>query len=376
MDYNINKQFPVGQLYVPPIEDFKDVVDHILSNKYHTNNEPLLKKLERELSLYLGVEYVLGVTNATIGLIIALEAVHEKGSIITPRYSFPATMNAICMIGKKVCYCDTLKSSPNLCLESLEDRLIRNNSISTILIPNLWSTLNELDDLKILSNKYNVNLIYDSSQAFSCSYNGKKISTNGNAEVFSFHATKLITAFEGGCITTNNRYLYEKLAHIRSNYGLVGNSFWPKKASNACMSELQAGICLKSLANIKNSIEHNKKIFNLYKKYLKPVNRFKIFDPSSSKIESSYQYMVLILDQNVMEVRDKFKEHLTNLNILARSYFDYDFSIFNDENPFDFPNSINLSKSSICLPIGQRISYQDVAYISETINNFFNSINI
>ena len=52
-------------------------------------------------------------------------------------------------------------------------------------------------------------------------------------------------------------------------------------------------------------------------------------------------------------------------------FFDYDFSIFNHENPLDFPNSLNLSKSSICLPIGERISSQDVVYISETINNFF-----
>ncbi len=371
---NISKVLPVGQLYVPSFEDFKDVVDHLSKNNYYTNHGPLLKSLEKELSSYLGVKYVLGVTNATIGLIIALEALHEEGSVLTPRFSFPATMNAICMIGANVCYCDTLQDSPNACLESLEDKLINDNSIKTILLPNLWSTLNQIEHIKFLAKKYCATLIYDSSQAFSCSYEGEKISINGSAEVFSFHATKLITSLEGGCITTNNSSLYEKLTHIRSSYGAVGNVLKPLRIGSGRMSELQAGLCLKSLSYIKRSIEQNRKIFNLYKELLKPKNKYKIFEPGSRKIESSYQYVVLILDQAVNQVRGKLTVHLNNNNIFAKAYFNYDFSVFNDENPMDFPNSIKLSKSCICLPIGERITPEDVIYISKIVNDFFDSL--
>ena len=376
-DNSLGNKLHVGQLYVPSFEDFGDVIDEISKSKYHTNNGPLLQKLERELAIYLGVKYVLAVTNGTIGLMIALEALHKEGGVLTPRFSFPATMNAVCMIGADLFFCDTLRSSPNVCLESLEEKLINNNNnISTVLLPNLWSTVNNIDDINFLSNKYNVDLIYDSSQAFSCSYKQQKISRNGNAEVFSFHATKLITAFEGGCITTNNRNLYEKLSHIRSNYGAIGSFDKPIKTANGMMSELQAGLCLKSLSKIKSSVEHNKKIFNLYNKLLYPNNKYKIFEPGSERIESNYQYFVFIINPNYKEFRDKLKYELIKNNILARSYFNYDFSIFNNEGFIDFPNSIELSKSAICLPIGQRITSKDVKFVADTINNFFDKINL
>ncbi len=375
-DNSLGNKLHVGQLYVPAFEDFKGVIDQISKTNYYTNNGPLLQQLERELAIYLGVKYVLAVTNGTIGLMIALEAIHKQGSILTPRFSFPATMNAICMIGANIFYCDTLRFSPNACLVSIEDKLKNNKDISTILLPNLWSTVNNIDEISCLSNKYNVNLIYDSTQSFSCSYKGKRIAINGNAEVFSFHATKLITSFEGGCITTNNRYLYEKLSNIRSSYGAVGHLYKPVKTANGRMSELQAGLCLKSLSKIKSSVAHNKMIFNLYKKFLNPKKIYIIFEPSTRIIESNYQYVVLIINPNYNKFRDRLKDVLNKNNILARSYFNYDFSVFNNENPIDFPCSIELSRSTICLPIGQQITIKHVQYVAYIINNFFNNLNL
>ena len=89
MDYNIKNKLPVGQLYIPPIEDFMEVVDQILKNKHYSNQGPLLKELENELSIYLGVNHVLGVTNATIGLILALVTVFKPtlGHITVPAYA-------------------------------------------------------------------------------------------------------------------------------------------------------------------------------------------------------------------------------------------------------------------------------------------------
>ena len=91
-------------------------------------------------------------------------------------------------------------------------------------------------------------------------------------------------------------------------------------------------------------------------------------------IDSSYQYYVLILNPNYKEYRDNLKDTLNKNNILSRAYFNYDFSVFNNENPIDYPNSLELSKSTICLPIGQQITNADVKYVSDTINDFFDNI--
>ena len=41
--------------------------------------------------------------------------------------------------------------------------------------------------------------------------------------MFSFHPVKIITTFEGGAATTNNKKIYEKLK-LFSNHGITKNS--------------------------------------------------------------------------------------------------------------------------------------------------------
>jgi dTDP-4-amino-4,6-dideoxygalactose transaminase len=40
-------------------------------------------------------------------------------------------------------------------------------------------------------------LMFDASHAFGCSYKGQMIGNFGEAEVFSFHATKFFNTFRG-----------------------------------------------------------------------------------------------------------------------------------------------------------------------------------
>ena len=77
----------------------------------------------------------------------------------------------------------------------------------------------------------------------------------------------------------------------------------------------------------------------------------------------------LILKPEDKKFRGQLKDYLNKYNIFAKWY--YDFIVFNQENPINFPNSLNLSKYAICLSIGERVNYIDVEYIADLIDNFF-----
>jgi len=60
----------------------------------------------------------------------------------------------------------------------------------------------------------NLTLMFDAAHAFGCSHRGKMIGGFGRCEVFSFHATKFFNTFEGGCITTNDDTLADRLRRV------------------------------------------------------------------------------------------------------------------------------------------------------------------
>lgn len=65
---------PVGQLYFPSWERYETAMRGIFQRHYYTNQGYLAQQLEEKLQEYLGVKYVICVTNATIGLMMAAEA--------------------------------------------------------------------------------------------------------------------------------------------------------------------------------------------------------------------------------------------------------------------------------------------------------------
>ena len=58
--------------------------------------------------------------------------------------------------------------------------------------------------LQRLPAAHNLRVLYDAAHAFASTHQGRMIGNFGDAEVFSFHATKFFNTFEGGAIVTND----------------------------------------------------------------------------------------------------------------------------------------------------------------------------
>jgi dTDP-4-amino-4,6-dideoxygalactose transaminase len=72
-----------------------------------------------------------------------------------------------------------------------------------------------------IARRFNLKLLFDAAHAFACSYEGGMIGGFGNAEVFSFHATKFSNTFEGGAVVTNDDELAAKI-RLMKNFGFSG----------------------------------------------------------------------------------------------------------------------------------------------------------
>ena len=97
-------------------------------------------------------------------------------------------------------------------------RLLAGGGIAGILGVHLWGDAAPVDELEALAREFGVALYYDASHAFGCRVNERAIGNFGQAEVFSFHETNILSTGDGGCIVTNDDALAAKFIAMRGDH--------------------------------------------------------------------------------------------------------------------------------------------------------------
>src|SRR5438045_3336291 len=113
----------------------------------------------------------------------------------------------------------------------------------------LWGQACEIEALEEIARRRRLKLLFDAAHAFACSHNGRMIGSFGDAEVFSFHATKFFNTFEGGAVVTNDDELAGKI-RLMKNFGFSGYDCVSYIGTNGKMSEVSAAMGLTSLESI------------------------------------------------------------------------------------------------------------------------------
>ena len=132
--------------------------------------------------------------------------------------------------------------------------------------------------IKSLSKKYNFKTINDNCHSLGSKYHKDQKYAVKFADVVthSFHPVKLITTGEGGCLSTNNKKIYEKIFELRS-HGVVRSEFLKKKYGswfysmeklgfNYRMPDINASLGISQLQKINKFLRKRKKIAKLYYK--------------------------------------------------------------------------------------------------------------
>jgi dTDP-4-amino-4,6-dideoxygalactose transaminase len=312
------REIPVGQLYFPEWERYQAAMTDIFSRRYYTNQGPLVQQLELRLQQFLGVKHVICVVNATVGLMMAADALELTGKVILPSFTFLASAQSLRWAGLEPVLCDVDPNTHHLDPDKVAELLTPD--VSAVMAVNLWGGAANIDALQQLTTKRGVKLYFDSAHAFGCEVDGKKIGNFGALEVISFHATKMLSATEGGCVCTNDDAVAAKLRNIRSSYG-SGYPVTVVRTSNGRMSELQAAVALLNLDDFEKNRANNEATFLGYKEHLSDISGLRLHAPTGIT-RSNYQYMVCELDVNKFGLtRQQLLQVLKAENVNARRYF-------------------------------------------------------
>jgi dTDP-4-amino-4,6-dideoxygalactose transaminase len=313
-----DKPLPIGQLYFPSWQRYEAACRGIFERQYYNNNGPLLGEFEDKLRLFLKVKHAICVTNATLGLMITADAMQLTGKVIVPAFTFIASVESISWAGLEPVFCDIHPETHQIDIGKIEALI--DPDVSAIMGVNLWGGSCLPKELVELAKAHGLKLYFDSAHAFGSTVDGVPIGNFGDAEVFSFHATKVLNAMEGGCICTNNDELAARLRSMRPSYGSE-KPVSIVRVANARMSEAQAAVGLMSLEDFPANQKNNAALFELYQAQIASVPGLRLLAPSGVSF-SNYQYAVCMVDEGEFGIsRDLLIKLLKAENVLARRYF-------------------------------------------------------
>ncbi len=364
----------VGRPNIGDRERFLTRVNDMFNRRWLSNDGPFAQELERKIAVLLGVKHCLVMCNATVALEITARALKLKGEVILPSFTFIATAHSLQWQEITPVFCDIDPLTHNIDPKKIENLITPRTT--GILGVHVWGRACEIEKLSVLAHKHDLRLMFDAAHAFGCTHQGRMIGGFGDAEVFSFHATKFFNTFEGGAVTTNDDALAEQIRGMR-NFGFAGLDNVISIGTNGKMSEVSAAMGLSSLESMGEFIETNHNNYLAYSRGLGGLPGIRLIN-YDDKEKNNYQYVVMEIEEKDAGLnRDLLVKILTAENILVRRYF---YPGCHQMEPYRsyypnaglvLPNTEELTLKTMQLPTGTAVGEKEIIHICELIRFIF-----
>jgi dTDP-4-amino-4,6-dideoxygalactose transaminase len=362
------KPLHVGTPNVGARAAFLERTTDILERRWLSNDGPYVQEFESRIAELVEVEHCVAICNGTVALELAASAAGLGGEVIVPSFTFVATVHALRWLGLTPIFCDIDPQTHNL--DPAHAAELITERTSAIVGVHVWGRPAYRDELDELARSHGLKLLFDAAHAVGCSVGGRPIGGRGDAEILSFHATKIVNTFEGGAVLTNDEQLALKIRKLR-NFGFSSYDNVAGLGVNGKLSEIGAAMGLGTLEQLDASIAANRRNYERYRSSLEEVQGVHLVTYDEDEAQS-YQHVVLELDAGACLLpRDELLRVLHAENVLARRYFYPGCHRMEPYRTLDpdlkLPATEAVAARVLSLPTGTTITENDVGTICKLI---------
>lgn len=207
---------------------------------------------ERAFAEYHQARYGIAVTNGTHALEVAIAAlgIGHGDEVIVPDFTFVATASAVLFAGALPVLVDVTPDT--FCIDSEQVEAAITERTKAIILVHMGGHPCDMDRLSEISSRYGVSLLEDCSHAHGSEWKGSKVGTFGAGGTFSFQASKLMTAGEGGIIITSEEAFERRARSVHDCGRMPGEWFYSHfiYGSNYRLSEWQGAVLEVQLSRL------------------------------------------------------------------------------------------------------------------------------
>ncbi len=367
---------PIAKPYLTT-EEAQNAYDTILTG--WITQGPRVAEFEEKFATYVGSKYAVAVSNCTTALHLAMivAGIGPGDEVICPSLSYIATANSITYVGAKPIFAEIDPLNYNLDIEDVENRITPDTK--AILLVHQIGMPADIDNFKLLCDKYNLKLIEDAACAAGSSYKGKKIGSHSELVCFSFHPRKVITTGDGGMITTSNEDYYHRLKMLRQ-HGMSINDRVRHNSDkilfeehveigyNYRMTDIQASVGIKQLEKLDFIVGERRKIAEKYHDAFRSLNNVRLPIENTGYL-SNYQSFSIYLKENFPLSRNDLMQKMLDSGISTRrgimtTHRELAYRNYNGINSLSV--SEHASDNSILIPLYYPMTDKDISFVIST----------
>ncbi len=235
----------------------------VLHSGVWSYNGPKERRFNEAFAKFTGTKYALSIANGTVTLQLALEAcgVGYGDEVIVPGLTWQATAAAALDINAVPILVDVTEDT--WCIDPARVEEAITARTKAIIPVHLYGSFADMDALRRIARHHNLRVIEDCAHKHGGEWKGKKAGSIGDIGSFSFQLSKLLTAGEGGALTTSDPELYEKLDALRNcgrrperdiggrkGEGIYGSEGDFIQSGNYRLTDFQAALLLEGLRRL------------------------------------------------------------------------------------------------------------------------------
>ncbi len=217
----------------------------------------LAELFAERFAAHQGAKHALCAANGTVTLEIALKAtgISPGDEVIVPAYTFEATAAPVLRLGAVPVFVDVLPDT--YCIDAAAAAEAVTSRTRAIIPVHLAMSMADMDEICELAGRRGLKVIEDCAHAHGARWRERGAGSIGDAGSFSMQTSKLMTAGEGGVVTTTDDELFE-LCQSYVNCGRASQTdrFGHRLLGfNYRMTEFQAAILLAQLERLPEQTE-------------------------------------------------------------------------------------------------------------------------
>ena len=348
--------------FLPPQEEYQELLKGIWDRNWLTNNGPMVKELEQKLVEKLGVDNFTMVTNGTISLQIAAKALELSGEVITTPFSYVATVSSLVWENLTPVFADISPDDFNVDPDKIASAIT--DQTSAIMVTHVFGVPCKVEQIAAIAKQHGIKVIYDAAHAFGVKYKGRSVLREGDVSSISMHATKLFHSIEGGGLITESEDLVYRFARMR-NFGHNYEEFDGVGINGKC-SEFHAAMGLINLKYIDQIIARRKEIYQHYLRLLADVAQLSFQKIDLKNVEYNYSYFPVLFETEHQLLHAV--DCLNKEGIYPRRYF------YPALNTLTYlgkrqscPQAESIAQRILCLPSSHNITNEQLSHVASVI---------
>lgn len=343
---------------------------------------PSTQEFETAFAVACGVPHAVALNSCTAGLHLALIAlgVEAGDEVIMPSMTFVAGAQCTLEIGAKPVFCDVDPDTLSLSVETIAP-LVTPRTKVIMTMPYAGRPLG-IDDIVAFARDRHVAVLEDAAHGAGTLDRHRWPGANTDGAVYSFYATKNMTAGEGGMLVTHDSVLADRVRRL-SLHGMSADA-WKRYSDRGSwhydvvepgykynIADIASSIGLVQLARLDAMQARRDDIAATYLQSLGGIPGLSFQRPvdNDGDRHSWCMFPMLVDERETGITRDEFVRQLRGLNIGTSVHYvpTHTFSAYQRLPRAPLPATERIATQLVSLPLYPDMSRRDVADVVDAV---------